>query len=101
MNNVIAVYDAATGTRLAFSALSAFFGLAPELNTSTGLYGPFLSDPRVYYDWQTQHFFVTELEIRHRSCNGRISWAFFDLDCGQRDEQPVRGMVPLPNHHHQ
>src|ERR1019366_8412576 len=36
VNNAVAVYNATTGSRLAILALSAFFGIAPELNTSTG-----------------------------------------------------------------
>ena len=63
VNNAVAVYDAATKTRLRLSALSAFFGLAPEFNFATGDSGPFLSDPKVYYDWETGHFFLTELEL--------------------------------------
>ena len=63
VNNAVAVYTATTHARLALSALSAFFGLAPELDVATGNRGPFLSDPRVYYDWPTGRFFLTELEI--------------------------------------
>src|SRR5437764_893904 len=63
VKHAVAVYNAATHARLRLSALSGFFGLAPTLNTATGASGPFLSDPRVYYDWLTGHFFLTELEI--------------------------------------
>ena len=63
VNNAVAVYDAATKARLRLSALSGFFGVAPEFNLATGAYGPFLSDPKVYYDWETGHFFLTELEL--------------------------------------
>jgi hypothetical protein len=63
VNNAVAVYNAATHVRLRLQALSGFFGLAPTSNTATGASGPFLSDPRVYYDWPTGHFFLTELEI--------------------------------------
>ena len=63
VNNAVAVYSASTHARLRLSALSAFFGVAPELNLATGDSGPFLSDPRVYYDWATGRFFLTELEL--------------------------------------
>lgn len=43
--------------------LNAFFNLEPEINRSTGIYGPFTSDPRAYYDTGTQRWFVTMLEI--------------------------------------
>jgi hypothetical protein len=63
VNNAVAVYNAATHARLRLQALSGFFGLAPTLDLATGASGPFLSDPRVYYDWPTGRFFLTELEI--------------------------------------
>ena len=63
VNNAVAVYDAATKTQLRLSALSGFFGLAPEFNFATGDSGSFLTDPKVYYDWETGHFFLTELEL--------------------------------------
>jgi len=63
VNNAIAVYSATSMSRLGIEALSAFYGVAPELNTNSGLSGPFLSDPRAYYDWASQRFFVTETEI--------------------------------------
>lgn len=43
--------------------LNAFFGLAPAIDRSTGLYGPFTSDPKAYYDRDTERWFVTMLEI--------------------------------------
>ena len=63
VNNAVAVYDATTHARLRLQALSAFFGLAPDLELTTGASGPFLSDPKVYYDWPTRRFFLTELEL--------------------------------------
>jgi hypothetical protein len=63
VNNAVAVYSATTHARLRLSALSQLFGLAPTLDVVTGASGPFLSDPRVYYDWPTGRFFLTELEI--------------------------------------
>lgn len=63
VNNAVAVYDATTHARLALSALSGFFGLQPDFNVATGASGPFLSDPRAYYDWPTGRFFLTEVEL--------------------------------------
>ena len=63
VNNAVAIYDATTKARLRLWSLSLLFGLPPDLDLATGASGPFLTDPRVYYDWQTGHFFLTELEI--------------------------------------
>lgn len=73
VNNAIAVYSAASRSRLAVEAMSALFGIAPDFNTITGQSGPFLSDPRVYYDWASQRFFVTELEIDTVPATGAFS----------------------------
>jgi len=66
INNAIAVFDTA-GHFLGFEALSAFFGLKPTFFVANGQvvppFGPFLSDPRAYFDSNNGHFFVTELEI--------------------------------------
>jgi hypothetical protein len=72
VNNAVAVYSASTHARLRLSALSAFFGVAPELNLATGDSGPFLSDPRVYYDWATGRFFLTELAIGQVPATGNF-----------------------------
>jgi hypothetical protein len=63
VNNAVAVYNAATKERLGVWALSFLFGVAPTLDLATGASGPFLSDPRVYYDWDTGHFFLTEVTL--------------------------------------
>jgi len=63
VNNAVAVYNATTRARLNLSALSRFFGLAPDLDLATGASGPFLSDPRVHYDWPSGRFFLTELTL--------------------------------------
>ena len=66
INNAIAFFDT-NGNILAFEALSAFFGLPPTFFVQNGQivppFGPFLSDPRAFYDSANGHFIVTELEI--------------------------------------
>ncbi len=111
VNSAIAVYDAASGSRLAVAAMSGFFGLPPDLNTVSGEYGPFLTDPRVYYDWDSQRFFVTELEIDTVPATGAFSgsssvliavsasndpfglWRLYKLDT-TNDGNPVFGSCP-------
>ena len=51
-------------------SLNQFFGLPPEASTSGDktTFGPFLSDPRCYYDAQTARWFMTVLEINVNPC---------------------------------
>ncbi len=61
VNNAMAVYTH-SGTLVAGpTALSQFFNLSPEINRTTGFYGQFISDPKCYYDAQTNRWFLTEL----------------------------------------
>jgi len=57
INNAVAIYRTNGQLALPATPLSAVFGVASE---STG---NFTSDPRCYYDGQTQHWFITELDI--------------------------------------
>ncbi len=63
VNNALAVYDT-TGNLLSGPvAFSQFWGLPPEIDRVKLRYGPFVSDPRCYFDSATRRWFVTELEI--------------------------------------
>jgi hypothetical protein len=66
INNAIEIFDT-QGNSFGFEALSAFFGLAPTFTLDSKgnvvSFGPFLSDPKAYYDATNQRFIVTELEI--------------------------------------
>ena len=50
--------------------LNEFFRLAPAIDRSTGVYGPFTSDPKAYYDADTGRWFVTMLEIDQDQVTG-------------------------------
>jgi hypothetical protein len=43
--------------------LNSFFGYAPAINRSTGVRGPFVTDPSCLYDAATQRFFVVVLTL--------------------------------------
>jgi hypothetical protein len=43
--------------------LNSFFGYAPAINRTTGVRGPFVTDPSCLYDAQTQRFFVVVLTL--------------------------------------
>lgn len=61
VNNALRVYDTSGNPVTGIDTMSAFFGLAPEIDRITGVRGPFLSDPKCYYDADTQRWFLTEL----------------------------------------
>ena len=63
VNNAVAVYNNRGKVVAGVEPLSQFFGVAPEIVRSSGLYGPFLSDPKCLYDTSTHHWFLTELYI--------------------------------------
>ena len=61
VNNALQVYDTNGNALLPVPVSSnIFFGLPTEFNRTTGELGPFMSDPRAYYDWSTGRFFVAE-----------------------------------------
>jgi hypothetical protein len=51
-------------------ALNEFFKLAPAINRTTGVFGPFTSDPKAYFDVDAQRWFVTLLEIDQDPATG-------------------------------
>jgi hypothetical protein len=64
VNTALAVYRKDTGALLAVpTALNQFFGLQPEIIRSGPVFGDFTSDPRCFYDAETNRFFVTLLQI--------------------------------------
>lgn len=54
INSVVAVYDADSGTELAATSLYSIFGVSPFAR---------ISDPKVYYDADGGHWFITEAHI--------------------------------------
>jgi hypothetical protein len=61
VNDVIEVFNTRGLPLAGVEDMNTFFGLATQINRTTGVIGPFLSDPRCFYDAQTQRWFVTEL----------------------------------------
>jgi hypothetical protein len=73
VNLALAVYSS-SGTRLTGPvAFSPFFGLPAVINRSTGARGPFISDPKCYFDTATQRWFVTLLEISTNPTTGAFT----------------------------
>jgi hypothetical protein len=71
VNNAIAVYDQAGNLLAGPMALNRFFGLPSEIvRSNPPVFGPFVSDPRVYFDKDTNTFFTTELAIDTNPATG-------------------------------
>jgi hypothetical protein len=71
VNNAIAVYDQSGKLLAGPTAFNRFFGLPSEIvRSNPPVFGPFVSDPRLYFDQDTNTFFVTELAIDTNSATG-------------------------------
>jgi hypothetical protein len=75
INDVTAVYNASTHQIVAGpTALNAFFGLAPSIIRGTpNVFGPFVSDPKCYFDTSTHHWFMSMLELDTNSATGAFT----------------------------
>ncbi|HVY93140.1 MAG TPA: hypothetical protein VHA14_10340, partial [Bryobacteraceae bacterium] len=100
VNTALAVYDTSGNPLTGPVALTDFFGLAPEIdrNANPTVYGPFISDPRIYFDGPSGRFYVALLEIDTDSATGDLTnhshvliavsqtsnptgaWNFFSID---------------------
>jgi len=63
VNLAIALFDTDTNQYTPSLDLNSFFGQAPFVDPATGRFGPFLSDPKCYFDPDTGHWFHSVLEI--------------------------------------
>lgn len=72
VNLAVAAY-LTDGTPIGIASLNDFFGLLPAIQrTNPPVYGPFLSDPRAYYDAPTGRWFLTVLEIDTDPATGNL-----------------------------
>ncbi|MDQ1364214.1 MAG: hypothetical protein QOE57_256 [Acidimicrobiaceae bacterium] len=115
VNVALAVYSAnGFVVEVPVTALSDFFGLAPGVNRQHNppTFGPFLSDPRCYFDAQTKRFYLTVLEIDRdpftgalgnhsatliavsQSSNASGAWALFSVDA---TDDGINGTPRHPN----
>ena len=76
VNLALTVRSTATfGVEVPTTALNTFFGLPDEINRQGNpvTFGPFVSDPRCYFDVQTQRFYLTVLEIDRDPASGMMA----------------------------
>ncbi len=73
-NNALAVYGTGGALLRGPTALSQFFNLAPEIiRTVPPVFGPFISDPKCFFDADTGRYFLTETELDVDSSSGAFS----------------------------
>ena len=72
VNSAVAVYTT-TGQRLGVASMNQFFGLPSAFTRPNGPFGPFLADPRIYFDTQTNRWFVSILQIDVNPTTGAFS----------------------------
>jgi len=74
VNSAIAVYDPLGNLLSGPTPMNQFFGLAPEVSTATPpVFGPFVSDPKAYFDTDTQRWFVTEVILDVDPSTGNLT----------------------------
>jgi hypothetical protein len=72
VNTALAVYSKAGGLLAGPTPLNQLFGLMPEIDRATGVYGDFTSDPKCIYDsGDGGHFILTILQMGVNPATGR------------------------------
>ncbi len=91
VNLVLRVYTESGVTLNQNVSLNAFFGLPPTRSIVNGhvTFGPFLSDPRCYYDGQTGRWFVTVLEIDTNPFTGAVAFRSSELIAVSQTSDPT------------
>ncbi len=63
VNDVLAVYSSSGAVVSGPTTLNRFYRYAPAINRSTGVRGPFVTDPSCLFDTATQHWFHVVLTL--------------------------------------
>jgi len=63
VNDVLRVFDTAGNPLIGVTDLNTFYGYPAAINRSTGVRGPFVTDPSCYFDQPTQRWFHVVLTL--------------------------------------
>jgi hypothetical protein len=63
VNDVLRVFDASGSPQTGVIDLNSFYGYPPAINRSTGVHGPFVTDPSCYYDPAVQRWYHVVLTL--------------------------------------
>jgi hypothetical protein len=72
VNDALTFYDASSSQFTPPISLSEFYGLAPTIDRTTGRFGPFVTDPKCYFDPDTQRWFHTVAVLSQNATTGAI-----------------------------
>ena len=89
VNDVLRVYDTRGRAKTAVQDFNTFFHLPAEIDRAAGVYGPFLSDPKCYYDLETRRWFITILEIETDPKTGAFGTHASTLLAVSDDDEPT------------
>jgi hypothetical protein len=92
VNDVIQVYNQQGLPLVGVEDMNSFFGFVAAINRTTGVFGPFLSDPKCYYDHQTQRWFVSEL-AQDNGTNVGATGRNFNLLAVSLTSDPTQGFA--------
>jgi hypothetical protein len=93
VNTAIAVFRPGNATPIAGpTPLNQFFGLKPEVIRSTpAVFGDFTSDPRCFFDRDTNRFFIVLLQLGVVPSNGNFTGASSQLIAVSKTSDPTKG----------
>jgi hypothetical protein len=92
VNNALTVFTAnGFFLELPVTAMNDFFGLAPNVNRQHNppTFGPFLTDPRCYFDAQTRRFYLTVAEIDLQPFTGAFGTSAATLIAVSQTDDPT------------
>jgi len=84
VNDVMAVYDHTGANLLGHPVdLNSFYGYAPAINRTTGVRGPFVTDPSCYFDGATQRWFHVVLTLETKPSGAFLGPNHLDIAVSQ------------------
>lgn len=72
VNDVLRAYDTAGNALIGVTDLNTFYGYPAAINRTTGVAGPFITDPTCHFDPDTQRWFLVVLTLDTQSNNGNF-----------------------------
>ncbi|HVC88313.1 MAG TPA: hypothetical protein VNC40_12925 [Gaiellaceae bacterium] len=88
VNDIFATYSTAGAMTGGPTSLTMFYTGQHQIVRSPLTYGPFLSDPKCYFDPQLQRFFMTVLEIDQNASTGAFDGGSHELIAVSKSATP-------------
>jgi hypothetical protein len=85
VNSAVRVFDTQGNPLTGVEDIATFFGQAEQVNRTTGVIGPELSDPRCYFDQSTRRWFASILMVDDGTNPGATGRSFNLIAVSQTD----------------